>query len=172
MEEKIPNITDERFCIKCKWCCIFKEKERDLAPYFSKSEAKSIDKRKIEETDGGFLQAKTLKSRSRKGYKCIFLKEKQNICSIYKNRPMDCKTWPFVVGWDEEKKDVYLWIVNKEFCRAVKNVKKIKKSEIAENLIDYLKNNNFFSEIKNKNRYIWPYRNYQIKLKKITNLIK
>lgn len=84
-----------------------------------------------------------------------------------KKRPLDCVTWPFIVGWDKEKKDVFLWISDESFCPAVSDIDKIKKSGIKKHVISFLENKNFFKEIRSGERFIWPYRPYQIKLEKI-----
>lgn len=39
---------------------------------------------------------------------CIFLNSENNFCSIYENRPFDCKMYPFDIIWIN---DTYHWIV-------------------------------------------------------------
>jgi Fe-S-cluster containining protein len=168
----MKNITNEKNCFKCRLCCLLSKKEKDLAPYFSKIEMELVDKDCIKRNNAGLFQARMLKSKLKVGYyRCSFLDEVTHKCSIYNKRPIDCMTWPFIVGWDKEKKDVYLWIANGEYCPAVKDKKMAEIKKVENNTIKFLEDKNFFKEIKNKERLIWPYADYQIKLKKITNLI-
>jgi len=167
----MKNITNAKDCLKCKLCCLYTKDQIGLAPYFSKREMALVDKKKIRKTKEGLYQAKVKKSKTKKRfYACIFLDEKNHKCTIYRIRPLDCITWPFIIGWNKEKSDVFLWISNGSFCTAVKNIAKIKKSRLPEEVLEYLKKKNFFKEIKNKERFLWPYEKYQVKLKKITKL--
>lgn len=164
----MDNIINSRICLNCKGCCYFEnKKDAKLAPLFSEKEIEKIgeNKKYLEENKKGFLQAKVVKAKNKKGYFCVFLNQKDYKCKIYKNLPLDCKTWPFVVGYDKEKKGIFLWVVNKNYCPHV-NVKKISKNKINE-ITNFLNEKGFIDEINNKKRFIWPYEKYQIRLKKI-----
>ncbi|MGQ0375925.1 MAG: YkgJ family cysteine cluster protein [Nitrososphaerota archaeon] len=39
---------------------------------------------------------------------CMFWDEEKRLCSIYNNRPFDCKMFPFDIGWTDNE---YHWIV-------------------------------------------------------------
>ena len=172
MRKMFSNITNSDFCLKCSGCCVFSEDEKVLSPYFSKKEASFIDKNKLEKRDS-LRQAKVFKVR--KGaedfYKCAFFELSSHKCKIYNKRPIDCVIWPFVVGWDKKGKDVYIWIVNKDICPLALSINTIKRKKVIDDLVDFLSSTRFFEEIRNKERKIWPYFNYHVKIKKITNLI-
>ena len=56
---------------------------------------------------------------------CIFLKDK--MCTVYKSRPSQCRTWPF---WNENMK-TKLWNENiKSFCPGIGKGKLIQANEI------------------------------------------
>lgn len=168
----MKNVTTTKKCADCGLCCYFTKEQTCLAPYFSKREARLVDKKKLKKASGNLFQAKVVKSIKKEGFfVCLFLDEAKYKCSIYKKRPIDCVTWPFIVGWDKGKKDLYLWIADGSFCPAVKNVNEIKRSSIVDEVINYLKTKNFFKEVKNGERYLWPYESYQVKIKRITELI-
>lgn len=168
----MKSIAKEKDCFRCRLCCLLSKKEKKLAPYFSKIERTIVDKKYLKKNKAGLFQARMLKSKLKKGYyRCSFLDEITHKCLIYNKRPIDCMTWPFIIGWDKKKEDVYLWIANGEYCPAVKDKKMTEIKKVADDMIGFLKDKNFFKEIKNKERLIWPYANYEIKLKKITNLI-
>jgi len=148
--------------------CYFAKEQICLAPYFSKREAKLVDKKKLKKTSANFFQAKVVKSIKKKGFfVCPFLDEVKYRCLIYKKRPIDCVIWPFIIGWDKEKQDVYLWIANSSVCPAVGN-RKVRIFNVIDRIVSYLKKKESFEEIKNGERYLWPYKNYQIKLKNLT----
>ncbi len=73
-------------CIKCGICCCLKVKpgEKDI---------RKIEKN-LKKDRSFFLEDGKLKQVN--GY-CMFLKNKskENVCSIYKFRPENCKRWPF-----------------------------------------------------------------------------
>jgi len=41
---------------------------------------------------------------------CMFFDETTNQCTVYDNRPFDCKMFPFDLYWDENDNEIY-WIV-------------------------------------------------------------
>lgn len=169
----MKNIVNTKDCQACKWCCIFfNKKEESLSPFFSDVEYEKIsDKTNIKKNKNGFFQAKVIESKqNEKNYVCSFLDEGKYSCSIYKKRPIDCIIWPFVVGWDKDEKNIYLWVVNKSSCPVV-DIDKINKSTVVDEIIGYLVKKKYFEEIRDKKRPIWPYEKYQIKLRNLTKFI-
>lgn len=164
----MKNITNSKVCLNCKGCCYFLSKNQaKLAPFFTQRELRDIDNKKLKKINNNFLQAKIVKSKKyKKRYVCIFLNEDDYRCKIYRNRPIDCMLWPFVVGYDKKKKKVFLWVVDKDWCPAV-DIKNIKKFGVVDDVVEYLEENKYFEEIRNNERPAWPYANYQIKLKEI-----
>ena len=107
-----------------------------LAKYFSISLKKFI----IDycETSGGYIHLKEI----RKNGECIFLKNTK--CKVYKNRPTQCRTWPF---WPENMNSK-TWndeVIN--FCPGIGKGKIINKNKINKLLIiDKLNANNIYKE--------------------------
>ena len=94
-----------------------------LAKYFNIS----LKKFKINycETSDGFIHLKEI----RKNGECIFLKNTK--CKVYKNRPTQCRTWPF---WPENMNSK-IWnneVVN--FCPGIGKGKLINRKKI-ENIL-------------------------------------
>lgn len=167
----MKNITNSKICLKCKGCCIFDNKDNYLAPFITIKEARFINKKYIVKRNK-FLQLKLSKASGNIDcLTCPFLDKKNQKCKIYKNRPLECSLWPFVIGWDKSRKDIYLWVVNSRWCPAV-DISQIKKNNTIGHIINCLQKKKVFKEIKNGERYVWPYQKYQIKLKRITNLMK
>ena len=143
-----------------------------MLPYFSKKEAKRVCNNFLKIDNCGRYQAKTVKSISKKDhFACSFLDEKSHKCKIYNKRPFDCSLWPFMVGWDKNKKDVFLWIADSSFCPAVTADVINKANGMADGLVSSLKKEGFFDEIKNDERILWPYEKYEIKIQKLTDLL-
>ena len=79
-------------------------------------------KKKYCHTTDGFVHLKE----TRKNGECIFLKN-NNKCSVYKYRPIQCRTWPF---WPENM-NVKMWnndVVN--FCPGIGKGKLVNKKKI------------------------------------------
>lgn len=165
----IKNIVNSEICLKCKQCCIFMdEKDAALAPYLSEHEYDKFPKKSILSKKNSFYQIKVIKSKKRKGcYVCYFLDESTHKCKIYNKRPFDCLSWPLVISYDEKRKHIYLCVVNKNWCPAIKSGIKIKKSKKIDNILLFFYKNGIIKEIENKKRFVWPYKKYHIKLKKI-----
>jgi Fe-S-cluster containining protein len=163
----MQNITESKQCLTCKHCCYFLKNEINLSPYFSQNEINNVSKGKLSLAKNGFYQAKICKSKKYSDlYRCVFLNEGNHKCLIYNERPIDCLMWPFIVGWDKHKKGIYLWVVESKWCPAVE-IEKIKKDKIYLKIISELEKSGIIDDVRKGKRYIWPYENYQIKLKKI-----
>ena len=129
-------------------CCVSRESygyvylsDIDLKR-FSKYFQISIKKFKEQycEITDGFIH---LAERSELKGNCIFLKDKK--CSVYENRPSQCRTWPF---WNDNM-NAKVW--NKDIsinCPGVGKGKIIKKKEIDKFLKEDLRNEK--SIIKNR----------------------
>ena len=79
-------------------------------------------KKKYCHTTDGFVHLKE----TRKNGECIFLKN-NNKCSVYKYRPIQCRTWPF---WPENM-NVKMWnndVVN--FCPGIGKGRLVNKKKI------------------------------------------
>jgi uncharacterized protein len=67
-------------------------------------------------------------------YSCIFLKDNQ--CSLYDARPLQCRTYPF---WPSIMKSKESWEKEKEFCEGMREKKEAVSTEtIEKNLQEHL----------------------------------
>lgn len=55
---------------------------------------------------------RTLKELKHRGYDCVFLDAETRRCTVYEDRPRQCRTWPF---WDSNLKSPAAW---QEACEA------------------------------------------------------
>jgi len=75
------------FCIPCKnWCC------HDENPFASKEELAKL---------------KTTKINTKSDGSCIFL-DSSSICSVYKDRPFECRIFPFDI---QEVGGRFFWVI-------------------------------------------------------------
>ena len=70
---ELKQFVHSDYCLKCVGCCSFLENPTIWAPQ-------------------GFRLVKT-----NDGYRCEHLKEENNCCAIYSQRPLDCRLYPFLL---------------------------------------------------------------------------
>jgi uncharacterized protein len=99
-----------KLCDSCsgKSCCT------DFAePILFPTDLGKLDK--IKKSDSDFIQEIIIENRSIKTLRskkdsntCIFWDLEKKVCSIYENRPFDCRMFPFDIDWVD---DQYHWII-------------------------------------------------------------
>ena len=161
----MKKITNSKECLALKCCCVFPKKDLCILPYFSSDEAAKVGKGMLTKKGTHLFQAKSVPSLKQKGmHACAFLDEASHKCTIYGKRPLECSMWPFIVGKDKKKGGLYLYISDETQCPAVKRLKKKEKLYFGNLLLKSLIRKNFFREINDKKRYIWPSLGYYEKV--------
>lgn len=110
----IPQIIPEGRCLKCDICCRFPEVDSPMRPYFTAAEietavARGVPAGQFPDRSGG--RVSLLPHPAGDGYVCPAFDVATNRCTIYHDRPLDCRLYPFVVvrppegtqpllGWD------------------------------------------------------------------------
>ncbi|MBM3254576.1 MAG: YkgJ family cysteine cluster protein [Candidatus Omnitrophica bacterium] len=129
---EIDQIIPRGFCLRCDICCRFLDRLSAMRPYFLNEEIAKIEKSTSrifkKNTGGSFIKL----VRFNNMYICPYFNFKKNICSIYKNRPFDCRLYPLLLM----RKD------NEVFLCADLNCPFIKENlnnEILKNYAVYLK---------------------------------
>ena len=141
MNKKIYKNGIKFECQGSSYCCVSRgnygfvylsnKDLKRLANYFNISNKKFKDKY-CERTDG-YLHLKEINENGN----CQFLQGKK--CSIYKSRPIACRTWPF---W-KENMNIIKW--NKEitkFCPGIGKGNLYSKEKIDKNILEDQKNEN------------------------------
>lgn len=124
-------------CTECGKCCsgkdgyviLSKKDISSLCAHFNLSKKEFLEKYTY------FIYGKiVLKDLNRKG-DCIFLKEKR--CTVYKNRPTQCKTFPW---WPSILENEKAWEKNKETCEGIDHPEgeTVSLKEIQNHLIEKL----------------------------------
>jgi len=110
MAHSTPTTGSMTICNECtsKSCCT------DFAePLLFPSDLKKLDSVKksgseyVKEIMIDDIKINVIKKASN-SKSCIFLNDENNFCSIYENRPFDCRMYPFDIIWIN---DAYHWII-------------------------------------------------------------
>ena len=109
------------FCLECKGCCRFAEKENIWIPQILNEEQNRL----------GINKIKTL--RYLDGFICSFLKLKDNHCKVYKKRSFECRLYPFLIN----KKNNNLYLALDLKCPFINNRL---KTEMFKEYLNYLVN--------------------------------
>jgi Fe-S-cluster containining protein len=89
----IKQIILKDFCLNCRLCCRFNEPDSVWVPHLLDDEKKRLNEDKI----------KLIFSEKEKVYLCSFLEPETNKCKIYKNRPLECQLYPFLINLKDKK---------------------------------------------------------------------
>lgn len=90
---RLKQIIPKHYCLKCSGCCRFSDKETMWSAHLLK-----------EEIAEGRKNIKLIPCKEY--YICNFFGFDDNKCRVYKNRPFECRIYPFLLKKDNKK--VYL----------------------------------------------------------------
>jgi Fe-S-cluster containining protein len=107
---QLKQFVPQEVCLACQGCCRYAEKETVWQPFFMIDEITEL-------TGKGILPACVFThEHSRKGkgacinlvrvgdsFFCPCLEIQENKCKIYKNRPLDCQLYPFLLVHKEDR---------------------------------------------------------------------
>lgn len=94
----IRQFIPQDFCLNCKGCCRFSEKESIWQPLLLNEEVKVITK---DNTGGQEAVSPSYRIKSlplEDYYICSFLDAENNHCKIYRMRPFECRLYPFLIN--------------------------------------------------------------------------
>ncbi len=91
---------ESEVCIACRGCCRFAEKHSIWHPSVTAGEARRLLK------DPALKKIPALYCGEEADYICIFLRQKDNLCSVYSRRPLECRLYPFLIN--RKGKKIYL----------------------------------------------------------------
>lgn len=130
-------------CLKCNICCRFPERYSPLIPYFLDKE---IRDKEYFSCIGNFYGCRIDVVKFHDGYSCPYFNEKQNNCSIYSSRPLDCRLYPFMIAYGEDFQKIVL--VLDRNCPYSGDIKKFQKGvlEFADNVKLGLRNIGFIND--------------------------
>jgi Fe-S-cluster containining protein len=85
---ELEQITLSEYCLNCRGCCRFNQKEGPWLPQLLNGE----------KTEHGTLELVACDSSQGCAYRCSFLDLSGNVCAIYASRPFECRLYPFVLN--------------------------------------------------------------------------
>lgn len=93
---RIKQYVASDFCLNCIGCCRYNSNSSIWVPNLLEQEKRILGLEKIE------LVA------SNNSYVCSFLKVENNLCRLYKQRPMECRLYPFLLNYHDS--ELYLGV--------------------------------------------------------------
>lgn len=94
----LKQLIPSEYCLNCKGCCRFTEKESVWTPHLLKEDINTIKKKNIQ------LKHNT----GENNYYCSYFRNSDNTCAIYDMRPFECKLYPFLINKDND--NIYLTV--------------------------------------------------------------
>ncbi len=117
----LPQIVPSQTCATCEVCCRFPERDSFLRPYFTPQEiaravARGVDETRFPHPDG--CQIEVAPHPDGEGFLCPALDPITSRCTIYEDRPLDCRLYPFALMWDASRRHIVLgWDVKCPYMR-------------------------------------------------------
>lgn len=101
----IKQILASSFCLECKGCCRFRDRESMWTPSLLVEEAKKLTDLGINASDFSCSRKKILPHEEDENgmFLCPFLNPQTNACQIYSYRPLECQLYPFLLTRRGEK---------------------------------------------------------------------
>ena len=105
----LKQLIPSEVCLKCRICCRFSTAESEMFPVFLKEEALHLsqeEKALLSET----LRPHAVPYQGNEGQPCAcpFFNPATQECRIYRNRPLDCQLYPFVLTLSPTQKRIFL----------------------------------------------------------------
>ncbi len=91
MYKDFPEFVTSEACLQCDGCCRFSDDKSVWRPKVGKEELTDSIRNDI----GEEFCLRTIDKNNQA--QCVFFRETNNKCSIYPNRPFDCRLYPFVL---------------------------------------------------------------------------
>ncbi|MBI3393219.1 MAG: YkgJ family cysteine cluster protein, partial [Nitrospirae bacterium] len=91
-------------CLPCPVCCVFPDRSTPFRPFFTGEEISSRSSNEMERihlfgtlTTATGSQAELVEEDDR--FHCPFLELSTHACRIYRDRPLDCRLYPFMIAY-------------------------------------------------------------------------
>lgn len=99
----LKQIVPSSLCFTCDVCCRFPEETSFLAPYFTDEEIRLVPgpKKKFFDSPEG-SKTKLIRHPEGEGCICPHFDPKTQHCTIYDDRPLDCRIYPFALMRDQD----------------------------------------------------------------------
>ena len=124
----MKGITTSEQCMKCRGCCQFLADELYFAPVVTKEELAVIQQNYDtsratilpHNKEGTIFQISPIPSKKHpEEYVCPFYDEETTYCTIYKDRPLDCRLWPIMIAKSDKKNTLSITRSEDSYCPAL-----------------------------------------------------
>lgn len=151
----------EKFCLDCKGCCRYAEKESVWSPLFMFEEIIEVTEKNIIPRSlfsrPGERPGKAARIRLAEyagHFICPRLDPKSNACNIYVSRPLDCRLYPFLLA--AKDRQAYL-AMDKKCPYSAETLKKGISPEYKKYLVDFLESESFLKRAQNNPEIVQEY---------------
>jgi Fe-S-cluster containining protein len=171
--------SEKHACQKCRGCCKFEEDELYFAPLFTKAEVEKIKakvscnassaKKAKPSLNAAFhlyknsdkvFQVELIKSEDDpKLWVCPFLDEKTHLCSIYSERNLDCRLWPFIF-MNSKKGEVVLAHFDRDMCPIWNEMKEEDFLKVKQRMVLMLEEEEIVQTLREHPELAWEYEQY------------
>jgi len=103
----LKQIIPSEFCLGCRGCCRFSEKDSMWSPLLLNEEIECLKENNLlSGCDTKKKKLTTVLNSTEENFVCAFLSVQDNSCRIYGLRPFECRLYPFLIN--REKNRIYL----------------------------------------------------------------
>ncbi|HPD17919.1 MAG TPA: phosphatidylglycerol lysyltransferase domain-containing protein [Planctomycetota bacterium] len=97
-------------CLACDVCCRFASPTASFVPFFSASELAALGETATRHflEPGASPGGRPLTPPDGTGWRCPFRRAESQACTLYEQRPLDCRLYPFVLMFDAAGRAVWL----------------------------------------------------------------
>ena len=89
--EAVPQFIPQQYCLRCQGCCRFTQRQSPWSPHLSEAERQTLGELAVVANPGGA------------NFLCGFLNPTGNACSVYAQRPFECKLYPFLLHRSKDR---------------------------------------------------------------------
>jgi len=160
-------------CQQCRECCKFEEDEKYFAPLFTKAEIEKLDNKfgnnpkvmakvNFKPYNGSrkVFQVELVKSGQIPGiWVCPFLDEQTHLCSIYSERNLDCKLWPFIFMHGTGN-DVVFAHFDRDMCPIWNDMNEEEFSELKKKALSMLDDQKVLETLNEHPELVWQPEQY------------
>jgi Fe-S-cluster containining protein len=159
--------TTKHKCQKCRECCKFENDEVYFAPLFTKAEVERINNNFSHKAvfnpykdSANVFQVGLVKSTENSElWVCPFLDEKTHLCSIYSERNLDCRMWPFIFMHGKSN-EVLLAHFDRDMCPIWNDMNEEDFLKVKKRMICMLEEEKVLQTIREHPELAWEHEQY------------
>ena len=155
----MKQVTSSKVCLKCRGCCVFDKDLAWFAPVVAKEEHQHLlNLTGVARRDFTLRRGKrqTRLVPYKKSLRCTFLDPRTWACRVYFSRPFDCRFYPYLLMWNEEKTSLLFGFHTGE-CPAHEMKSAMEQGEYRQYVINYITSPEVLAMIRRNPELVWDY---------------